>query len=219
MNCDEDPPPYVLGRPLCYHHRQPGEVIREIPIQREKMTMKTQSVVVAVLLNFLFISGAHAGEGSLNDRLTKMENHLQNIEQLLIELKESMPAGVARVKPELPDALGADERSRLFDDFREAFNSGNLQTAFEVLHPLVRISMSADQAKKILSSLMESFGTIDEYIYSHFNYDGYNNGFHTYTLIYRVKYSGGNSGATSGSVTITVFDNGEEIGISTVNLI
>ena len=183
------------------------------------MTMKTQSVVVAVLLNVLFISGAHASEGSLDDRLTKMENHLQNIEQLLIELKESMPTAVAKVKPELPDALGADERSRLFEDFREAFNSGNLQAGFEVFHPLVRISLPADQTKKILSSLMASFGTIDEYIYSHFSYEGYNNGFHTYNLIYRVKYSGGNSGATHGSIIITVFDNGEEIGISSFNLI
>lgn len=99
---------------------------------------------------------------------------------------------------ELPDALGADERNRLFEDFREAFSSGDLQATFEVLHPLARISMSADQTKKVLSGLRTSFGAIDEYIYSHFTYGGYNNGFHTYSLIYSVKYSGGKSGATKG---------------------
>lgn len=119
---------------------------------------------------------------------------------------------------ELPDALGADERSRLFEDFREAFNSGDLQATFEVLHPLARISMSADQTKEILSGLRASFGTIHEYIYSHFTYGGYNNGFHMYSLIYLVKYSGGKSGATKGSVIMTVFDNGEEIGIQGINL-
>ncbi len=80
------------------------------------------------------------------------------------------------------------------------------------------MSMSADQSKEILSGLKASFGTIDEFIYSHFTYGGYNNGFHTYSLIYLVKYSGGQSGATKGSVIMTVFDNGEEIGIQGINL-
>lgn len=114
--------------------------------------------------------------------------------------------------------MGADERSRLFEDFREAFNSGDSQATFEVFHPLARINMSADQTKEVLSGLKASFGTIHEFIYSHFIYGGYNNGFHTYNLIYKVKYSGGKSGATKGNVTITVFDNGEEIGMQGINI-
>ena len=119
---------------------------------------------------------------------------------------------------ELPDALGADERSRLFEEFRQPFNSGNSQAMFEAIHPLVRITMSESQTKEILSSLKLSFGAIGEYIYSHFIYVDYSGGFHTYNLIFRVKYSGGQSGATIGTVVLTVFDNGEETGISGINL-
>lgn len=118
----------------------------------------------------------------------------------------------------LSDALGADERNRLFEEFLEPYNSGNMQASFEAIHHIARINMSENQTKKILSTLKSSFGAIGEYIYSHFIYKWYNNGFHTYDLVYRVKYSGGQSGKTNGTVIMNVFDNGEEIGMIGINL-
>lgn len=132
--------------------------------------MKTSSVATAILLAFLFTFGAHASEGSLDSRLTKIEKRLQNIEQLLIELKESRTASIGKNKP-LPESYGQQEIEKTFSEFRRHYNTDNMQGLFDMMSPFAKIQIPLNRLRDVIGKIRPLTGDIKSGVFSHSEYD------------------------------------------------
>ena len=148
--------------------------------------MKIHRVAVAVLLAFLFIWGAHASEGSLDSRLTKIEKRLQNIEQLLIELKESRTASIDKSKP-LPESFGKQEIEKTFSEFRQHYNTDNTQGLFDMMSPFARFQITINKFTEVIRKLRSITGDVESGIFTHYQYDQKNPVGEFWKIFYIIK--------------------------------
>jgi len=78
--------------------------------------------------------------------------------------------------------------------------------------PVARISIEREQLTKQTELLYSSVGPIEEGVYSHYEYADSSDGRDWFDLFYRVRYGGGDF--STGTLTITVFDDSERYGIA-----
>ncbi|HSF95626.1 MAG TPA: hypothetical protein VLA52_11430 [Thermohalobaculum sp.] len=136
---------------------------------------------------------------------------------LAIKLLRQPPNSISQEQP-LPDILDGEIRNSIYKRFSLLFNDSNYEGVFDILHPLARVSLEKDVAIESLSAMHQSFGSVGDGVYSHYDYKGTDSGRKLYSLYFKTRLSGGSLNMNSGTVIIHLFSNGVHYGITGVQM-
>ena len=117
---------------------------------------------------------------------------------------------------ELPKTLTKAEREGIFQDFRTYYNAENYNELYDMFDDLAKFDIQREQVSSVFGGMQKQFGQIADGIYTHYEYDGREDGMDWFTLFY--KLSLGNGAANTGSLEVRVFYNGERYGIMGLHL-
>lgn len=113
---------------------------------------------------------------------------------LILRFQQTLTAGTISETEPLPAELrSTQERTKLFEEFKEPFNNRDSEKLYSLLDPLAQVEISREQFDQQLPLLYEIGGNIESAVYSHYDYMGISNGRKWFVLFYRLKTDQGPS--------------------------
>ena len=107
---------------------------------------------------------------------------------------EPLPAGLE----------SADDKAALFEQFRELFNRKDNDGLYALLDPLVHVQITRPDFDRQIPLLYQMAGRINSGAYSHYDYQGVNNGKKVFILHYLVDTANG-----AANLDITIAQDGD----------
>jgi hypothetical protein len=129
----------------------------------------------------------------------------------------SVVPGSSEVDP-LPSHITKDVKLQIYSKVRDAFNSKDFASFWNLFSDVARSEMNKEDTEKIYRKLLDYFGGVEEGTFSHYEYKGRKGNLKAYCLYYNANFSAGSKFGNRGELQITITDDGREYSILSVNL-